>query len=113
MTYGPKNKYRKCLHVAPIFVLFARMNNTSLRQLILDTKGRFFSLTFTKKDGSKRVVNGKNFYREMVRGTGSPATDALKELGYVSLIDRNKQSWVSAHETAISHFKCGEIEKTF
>lgn len=101
------------MHVAPIFVLFGRMNTNALRQLILDTKGRFFSLTFTKKDGSTRVVNGKNFYRDMVKGTGSPATDALKEAGYVSMVDRNKQSWVSAHETAVAHFKCGEIEKTF
>lgn len=85
----------------------------SLRQLILDTKGRFFSLTFRKNDGSERVVNGKNFYRDLVKGTGSPATDALREQGYVSMIDRNKESWISAHETAGIHFKCGEIEKTF
>ena len=86
---------------------------TSLRELITQTKGRFFSLTFRKKDGSKRVVNGKNFYNDLVKGTGSPATDALKEQGYVSMIDRNKDSWISAHESAGIHFKCGEIEKTF
>jgi hypothetical protein len=89
------------------------MKNTSLHQLILDTKGRFFSLTFRKKDGSKRVVNGKNFYRDMVKGTGSAATDALKEQGYVSMIDRNKESWISAHETAGIHFKCGNVEMNF
>lgn len=89
------------------------MKPQTLRELIAQTKGRFFSLTFHKKDGSKRVVNGKNFYHDLVKGTGSPATDALKEQGYVSMVDRNKESWISAHETAGIHFKCGNIEMTF
>lgn len=89
------------------------MNIQELESLILETKGRFFSITFEKKDGSIRTVNGKNRFNSLIKGTGSPATDALKAMGYKSFVDRNKKGWASALPEKVKAFKCGAIEKTF
>lgn len=83
--------------------------NTELETLIANSKGRFFSITFKKKDGSIRTINGKNKYLAYLRGGESYGRAA----GYVPFIDRNKKNWASAHKDAVLSFKCGEIEKTF
>ena len=85
------------------------MNNTELEKLIANSKGRFFSITFKKKDGSIRTINGKNKYLAYLRGGESYGRAA----GYVPFVDRNKKNWASAHKDAVLSFKCGEIEKTF
>lgn len=51
----------------------------NIDQLITETKGKFFSITFEKKDGSLRVVNGKDFYRRLIAGAvNTPTIDGLK-----------------------------------
>jgi hypothetical protein len=87
--------------------------NNQLDDLIAATKGKFFSITFTKKDGTSRTINGKNRYNRLVKGVGSPATTALKERGYCSFVNRNASGWVSAHKENVLTFKCGKIEETF
>ena len=84
-----------------------------LDDLIASTKGKFFSITFTKKDGTSRTINGKNCYNRLVKGVGSPATDALKQGGYTSFVNRNRDGWVSAHKENVLTFKCGKIRETF
>jgi hypothetical protein len=83
--------------------------NTELEKLIANSKGRFFSITFKKKDGSIRTINGKNKYLAYLRGGESYGRAA----GYVPFIDRNKNNWASAHKDSVLSFKCGQIEKTF
>jgi len=85
----------------------------SLKELIKASKGKFFSITFTKKNGTERTINGKDKYFRLIKGTGSPATEALRELGYVSFVNRNKESWASAHCEAVKSFKCGTYTHTF
>lgn len=87
--------------------------NAELKSLIAATKGRFFSISFEKKDGTLRTINGKDYYKRLIKGTGSPATDALKEAGFVSAVNRNSETWFSALPEKTVHFKCGEIEKSF
>jgi len=85
----------------------------TIRDLIKATKGKFFSVTFTKKDGTERTINGKDKYFRLIKGTGSPATDALKAYGYVSFVNRNKESWASAHADSVKSFQCGSFKHTF
>lgn len=85
----------------------------TIDQLIESTKGRFFSITFEKKDGTLRVVNGKDKYLRLIRGEGSPATDGLKERGYKSAVNRNRESWFSFMPEKVIEFKCGSIKQTF
>lgn len=85
----------------------------NINDLIAASKGKFFSITFEKKDGTIRTINGKDKYLRLIKGTGSPATDALKEKGFKSAVNRNRESWFSFQPEKVVKFKCGEIEETF
>jgi hypothetical protein len=89
------------------------MKNKEIIALIEAAKGKFFSLTFEKKDGTTKTVNAKDKYLRLIKGTGSPATDTLKENGYIMNVNRNKESWFSFKPENVKHFKCGAVEKTF
>lgn len=96
-----KNKYKTMKNVKEI------------NALIANTKGKFYSLSFVKKDGTLKTVNAKDKYFRLIKGTGSPATKALKDAGYVSHINRNRESWFSFKPESVRHFKCGKVEKSF
>lgn len=87
------------------------MQNTSstplLSALIKNTKGKFFSITFIKKNGEKRTINGKDFYRRLIKGTGESNVAAA---GYDSFVNRNKEGWACAKSENVVFFKCGKIE---
>jgi hypothetical protein len=93
-----------------------KMNKT-LDELIAETKGKFFSVTFTKKDGSVRTINGKDKYRRLLAG----GTNRVEGLGYVSFVNRNaagvktpaKGNWACAHKQEVLTFKCGKIKAEF
>jgi hypothetical protein len=80
---------------------------TELDNLIAQTKGKFFSITFVKKDGSVRVINGKDKYRRLLKGGVNNVTVA----GYVPFVNRNTETWASAHKDAIVTFRCGSLVK--
>jgi hypothetical protein len=89
----------------------------TLDQLIAETKGKFFSVTFTKKDGSIRTINGKDKYRRLLAG----GTNRVQDMGYVSFVNRNaagvktpaKGNWACAHKQEVLTFKCGSIKAEF
>ena len=91
--------------------------NKTLDQLIAETKGKFFSVTFTKKDGSVRTVNGKDKYRRLLAG----GTNRVESSGYISFVNRNASNiltkkggqWACAHKDEVLTFKCGEISAEF
>ena len=91
------------------------MQNTAtqqeIKELIEATKGRFFSLTFEKKDGSIRTINAKDRFTSLVKGTGSPATDALKREGYMFAVNRNNGRFVSFKPEKVKHFKRGKYPR--
>ncbi len=76
-----------------------------INDLIAQTKGKFFSLTFVKRDGTKRLVNGKDKYLRLLRG-GQSTVDAA---GYVPFVDRNKEDWICAHNDSLITFRCGKL----
>jgi len=100
-----KNKYKAMQHQKQLA--------KQIDSLIADTKGKFFSLKFIKKDGTIRTINGKDRYNRLVKGMGSPATDALKAKGYKNAVNRNGESWVSFMPEKVVEFKCGAVHKTF
>jgi hypothetical protein len=80
---------------------------TELDNLIAQTKGKFFSITFVKKDGTVRVINGKDKYQRLLKGGVNNVTVA----GYVPFVNRNTETWASAHKDAIVTFRCGSLVK--
>jgi hypothetical protein len=88
---------------------------TKLRNLIQETKGKFFSIKFVKNDGTLRVANGKDIYRRLLAPDSSSRAgkSTLKGAGYESFVDRNKESWIAAHGEKVVAFKCGKLEVNF
>ena len=80
---------------------------TELDDLIAETKGKFFSITFVKKDGSVRVINGKDKYQRLLNG----GVYKIKTAGYVPFVNRNTETWASAHKDAVVTFRCGKLVK--
>jgi hypothetical protein len=101
-----KNKQNKQMHIH-------EQTAKKIDALIEKTKGKFFTLTFIKQDGTLRTINGKDKYNRLIVGTGSPATDALKAKGYKNAVNRNRESWVSFMPEKVVEFKCGAIHETF
>jgi hypothetical protein len=95
-----------------------KQNKKTMQQyidtLIAQTKGKFFSITFEKKDGTRRTINGKDRYIRLVKGNANhPATQGLKAAGYKSAVDRNREGWFSFQPEKVVEFKCGAIHKKF
>lgn len=80
---------------------------TELDNLIAQTKGKFFSITFVKKDGSVRVINGKDKYERLLKGGEYKGASA----GFVPFVNRNTETWASAHKDAVVTFRCGKLVK--
>jgi len=78
-----------------------------LDNLIAETKGKFFSITFVKKDGTTRVINGKDKYQRLLKG----GVDTVRDAGYVPFVNRNTEKWASAHKDAVVTFRCGSLVK--
>jgi len=81
--------------------------------LIEATKGKFFSITFEKKDGTIRTINAKDRFDHLIKGTGSPATDALRQDGYMFAVNRNTKTFFSFKPEKVLRFKCGSVVKGF
>ena len=80
---------------------------TELDNLIAETKGKFFSITFVKKDGTVRVINGKDKYQRLLKG----GVNNVAVAGFVPFVNRNTETWASAHKDAVVTFRCGELVK--
>jgi hypothetical protein len=87
--------------------------NNELRNLINESKGKFFSITFIKKDGEIRTVNGKGRYDRKVKKTGNIGSQQLQDQGYVPFVNRNRDQWVCAHTDRVIRFQCGNLVKVF
>ena len=112
-----KERHHKLWREKNLFEPTPEKNMKTLDQLITETKGKFFSVTFTKKDGSVRTINGKDMYNRLLVG----GKFAASESGYVPFINRNASNilnkkggnWVCAHKNEVVSFKCGKIQAEF
>ena len=80
-----------------------------LQELIAASKGKFFSIKFTKNDGTMKIVNGKDKYRRLLAG----GNNSIRQHGFVPFIDRNRENWSCAHKDKVVTFKCGKLVKHF
>jgi hypothetical protein len=101
------DKTTKKPHTSPEQTKEKMTMQTELDNLIAETKGKFFSITFVKKDGSVRVINGKDKYQRLLKG----GVNHVKDAGYVPFVNRNTETWASAHKDAVVTFRCGKLVK--
>lgn len=60
--------------------LVTTINSSEAKRLIKATKGKFFTVTFTKKDGTERVMNVRLGVKQYLRGGKLPYDPELKNL---------------------------------
>jgi uncharacterized membrane protein len=82
------------------------MTKSTLQSFIAATKGKFFSVTFTKKNGERRVLNGKEKYFRLLKG----GQNNLAGTPYCSVVDRNLEDWRAVNGETVMEFKCGNIK---
>lgn len=74
-----------------------------MKEQILATRGRFFSVTFIKKDGSERKMTARLGVRKGVKGVGLKFNTSDKDLMVV--YDVRKQAYRMINLLTILNFK--------
>jgi len=75
-----------------------------LNQLVAETKGRIFSATFTKKDGSSRNIVARLGVRRDQKGGESTLA---KYENYVTVFDMHKQGYRALNLETLERITCG------
>ena len=70
-----------------------------LEMLVDASKGKFFSVSFNMPDGRLKIVNGKNFYKRLLKRKG------VRDL----FVNRNQDAWCYIKNGASVRFKCGSL----
>lgn len=76
------------------------------RQFIKSTKGKIFSATFIKKDGSVRRMNARLGVSKGVKGTGMKY-DPVKK-GLITVFDLKKNAHRMINLKTLQEFHCGK-----
>lgn len=79
------------------------MNRTTVRDLVKARGTKFATVTFIKKDGSKRTVNGLFRPSSHIIGNakGRVISEAMKANGYVPIYSVIDSGWKCFHEDAV------------
>ena len=67
-----------------------RIHRTKLVNEIIKTDGKFFRVSFIKKDGSKRKMTGRLKCRKYVKGTGKALCQSSP---YIRMFDVQNDGW--------------------
>ena len=78
------------------------------KQLIKDTKGKFFTVTFIKKDGSTRVMNARLGVKAYLKGGVLPYNPEEKNL--IPVYDMQKHAYRIISVGTIKNLKIGNNE---
>jgi hypothetical protein len=78
------------------------------KQLIKDTKGKFFTVTFIKKDGPTRVMNARLGVKEYLKGGELPYDPEAK--GLIPVFDIPKREYRMVNVNTINKLKIGNNE---
>jgi hypothetical protein len=84
------------------------INRDQVEQLIKDTKGKFFTVTFIKKDGTTRVMNARLGVKAYLKGGDLPYDAASK--GLIPVFDIPKRAYRMININTISDLKIGNNE---
>jgi hypothetical protein len=79
------------------------MNKTTVRAAIKARGTKFASVTFIKKDGTERKVNGLFRPASHIVGNakGMIVSEAMKRNGYIPIFSVAENSWKCFHEDAV------------
>ncbi len=80
----------------------------NLRKLIESTNGRIFSITFKKKNGDERTINGRLDVNKYVTGKGLAFNPNRR--GLIVVYDFAKKDYRMVTLKTISRFKCGQLK---
>jgi len=78
-----------------------------LKKIIEDTKGKFFTVNFIKKDGSKRHMLARIGVKKHLKGGESPAKNRDN---LVVVFDVHKRAYRMINLDTLLSFKCGNKE---
>jgi hypothetical protein len=78
------------------------------KQLIKATKGKFFTVTFTKKDGTTRVMNARLGVKAYLKGGDLPYDPDTK--GLIPVYDMKNNGYRMINVNTISNLKIGSNE---
>jgi hypothetical protein len=78
------------------------------KQLIKDTKGKFFTATFTKKDGTERVMNARLGVKAYLKGGDLPYNP--DEKGLIPVYDMKNSGYRMVNINTIKKLKIGNNE---
>jgi hypothetical protein len=76
------------------------------KQMILNTKGGFFTVTFIKKDGTPRVMNARLGVKKHLKG-GELKYDA-RSMGYIPVFDMQKREYRMVNSGTILSLNIGK-----
>ena len=79
------------------------INKTTVRDVVKARGTRFATVTFVKKDGTERTVNGLFRPSSHIVGNakGRVVSEAMKANGYIPIFSVAENSWKCFHEEAV------------
>ena len=80
-----------------------RPSSDEMVKMIKSTKGKWFSCTFIKKDGTKRVMNGRIGCHKGVKGIGRK----FQKENLVTVFDAQAKEYRMINVDTMLTFKCG------
>ena len=78
-----------------------------MKETIQQTNGKFFSVVFTKKDGTTRRMTARLGVKKGVSGKGMSYNPDDK--GLIVVWDNQKQDYRMVNLSTITEFKCGKL----
>lgn len=69
------------------------INRTKAKELIKESKGKIFAATFTKKDGSHRLMNAR--LKKYISKTGRKAPYKAENYDLIPIYDMKAKGWRS------------------
>ena len=80
------------------------------KELIFDTGGKFFTVTFIKKDGSERVMNARLGVKKYLKGGELKFNPS--EMGLIPVYDMGAKGYRMVNTNTIKNLKIGKNEYT-
>ena len=79
---------------------------TKLDEIILNSGGKFVTITFTKKDGSERVLTGRLGVTKHLKG----GVSTLNADQYITIYDVQSEGYRAVNRATVKSVKCnGEL----
>jgi hypothetical protein len=104
------NKLQLITEIKRLILEAIRVSRDEIIQRIKDTKGAFFTVTFIKKDGSKRVMNARFGVKAYLKGGELPYDPIAK--GLLPVFDIQKKEYRMINTQTVLSAKIGNEEYT-